>query len=85
MDAKELYTRRKKDIAALLDWISLEVDQHAEWTMTDRGPGTDGPDYGDCGDLGHVRERLIQTLAFLAESDEEFIEEALNDAAAGRE
>lgn len=79
MEAKDLYTHRKRDIAALLDWISLEVDQHAEYAETE------GVDYGHCGDLGHVREKLIETLAFLAQRDEKDIEDALDDVAAGRE
>jgi len=80
VDAKELYTNRKRDIAALLDWLSLEVDKAAEYAEKEGGP-----DYADAGDLGHVRELLIQTLAFLAQQEEKDIEAALDDVAAGRE
>ena len=31
MDAKDLYTARKRDIAALLDWMDLEMQKHAEY------------------------------------------------------
>ena len=79
MDAKTLYAGRKADIAALLDWISLEVDKHAEYAQLE------GLHYGHAGDLGHVREQLIEVLAFLAQRDEQDIEDALADAAAGRE
>ena len=79
MDAKELYTSRKRDVAALLDWLELELGQHADYAEAE------GVDYGHCGDLGHVREKLIETLAFLAQRDEKDIEDALDDVAAGRE
>ena len=78
MDAKTLYTGRKADIAALLDWLSLETDRHAAYAETE------GVDFGHCGDLGHVRDRLTEALAFLAQRDEKDIEDALADAAAGR-
>ena len=79
MDAKKMYVSRKRDIAPLLDWLQLELGQHADY------PETEGVDYGHCGDLGHVREKLIETLAFLAQRDEKDIEDALADAAVGRE
>ncbi len=78
--AHRLYVSRKRDIAALLDWLSLEVDKAAEYAGKEGGP-----DYADAGDLGHVRRKLIETLSFLAQRDEKDIEEALDDAAAGRE
>ena len=79
MDAKTLYSSRRQDIAGLLDLIKLELEQHAE-----HAEKNDGPNYAEAGDLGHVRERLIQTLAFLAQQDEEFVKETLADVAAGR-
>ncbi len=77
--ACRLYTSRRHEVAALLDWLQLELDKHAEFAAKE------GVDYGTCGDLGHVREGLIETLSFLAQRDEKDIEEALDDAAAGRE
>jgi len=77
--AHQLYQGRKRDIAALLDWISLEVDQHAEYAEKE------GLTHAHAGDLGHLRDLLIQALAFLAQRDEEDIKNALADAAAGRE
>jgi hypothetical protein len=87
MDAKELYMSRKRDVAALLDWLELELGHHADYAEAE------GVDYGHCGDLGHVRKKLVETLCFLAQRDEKDIEEALDDAsreqprdvAAGRE
>jgi len=80
VEAKDLYENRRRDIAALLGWLDLEVDQHAAYAETEGGPN-----YAHAGDLGHVRERLIETLAFLAQRDGKDIKEALVDAAAGRE
>ena len=80
MDAKDTYRRRKEDIGALLDWISMELDEHA--AHADR---EGGPDWADAGDLVHVRNRLIETLAFVAQQDEEFVKETLTDVAAGRD
>ena len=54
--AYRLYTSRKRDVAALLDW-------HAH-----------------AGDLGHVREKLVETLSFLAQREEKDIEDALADS-----
>ena len=80
MDARTLYTNRKKEIEALLDWLSTEVDQHERYAKEEGGPN-----YAHCGDLGHTRELLIRTLSFLAQMEPEDIENALDDAAAGRE
>ena len=80
MDARDTYIRRKEDIGALLDWISMELDEHAAHAEREGGP-----DWADAGDLAHVRNRLIETLAFVAQQDEDFVKEALADAAAGRE
>ena len=75
MDAKELYTNRKRDIAALFDWLSLETDQHERYAKEEGGPT-----WAEAGDLGHVRELLVQTLAFLAQREEKDIEDALPNA-----
>ena len=74
-----VYTSRKRDIAALLDWLELELDKHAEYAEKE------GLNWAHCGDLGHVQELLVQTLAFLAQREEKDIKDALADAAAGRE
>lgn len=79
LSAATVYRSRRKDVAALLDLISLEVDQHAAYSEKE------GLNWAHCGDLGHVREKLSETLAFLAQRDEQDIKDALADAAAGRE
>ena len=80
MDARTLYANRKREIDALLDWLSTEVDQHERYAKEEGGPN-----YAHCGDLGRTRELLIRTLSFLAQMEPEDIENALDDAAAGRE
>ena len=69
--AAETYDQRRSDIARVLDWLDLELDRH----------GTDAKakpnDWGYAGDLGHVREKLIETLAFLSNSETKDIEELL--------
>ncbi|MFO7956311.1 MAG: hypothetical protein R6X33_04370 [Candidatus Brocadiia bacterium] len=77
--AHKTYVSMKRDVAALLDWLELELGEHARYAATE------GVDHGHAGDLGHVRRRLIETLSFLAQRDEKDIEEALDDVAAGRE
>ena len=80
MEAKKLYADRKRDIDALLGLIGQEVTQHAEYARKEGGPN-----WAHCGDLGYVREHLMETLAFLANQDVEFVAETLDDIAAGRE
>ena len=77
--AHRLYTSRKRDIAALLDWLELELGHHTEYAAKE------GVSHAHAGDLGHVREKLTETLSFLAQREEKDIEDALADAAAGRE
>ncbi|MFO7957999.1 MAG: hypothetical protein R6X33_12975 [Candidatus Brocadiia bacterium] len=77
--AHKTYMDIKRDVAALLDWLELELVEHARYAATE------GVDHGHAGDLGHVRRKLIETLSFLAQRDEKDIEEALDDVAAGRE
>jgi hypothetical protein len=79
LSAETIYRSRRRDVAALLDWLEIEVGQHAAYAEQE------GVDYGHCGDLGHVRELLVQALSFLAQQEPEDIESALDDVAAGRE
>jgi len=71
--ARELYDERRQDIARVMDWIELELDKHK--TNAKANPA----DWGYPGDLGHVREKLIQTLAFLSNSEPEEIENLLGE------
>ena len=71
--ARELYDQRRQDIARVMDWIELELDKHK--TNAKANP----TDWGYPGDLGHVREKLIETLAFLSNSEPEDIENLLGE------
>ncbi len=71
--ARELYEERFDDIARVMDWIELELDTHRTSAQAD--PGS----FGNAGDLGHVREKLIETLAFLSDSETEEIEKLLDE------
>ncbi len=77
--AHRTYVSMKRDVAALLDWLELELQEHARYAARE------GVNHAHAGDLGHVRRKLIKTLAFLAQGDEKDIEDVLEDAAAGRE
>ena len=69
--AQEAYQERQSDIGALLDLMGPEIKAHGEFGEKE------GLDWGHVGDLGHVRKCLIETLTFLAQQDEEFIENHL--------
>ncbi len=71
--APELYEERFQDIARVMDWIELELDKHRTRAQADPR------NFGNAGDLGHVRERLIETLAFLSDSETEEIEKLLGE------
>ena len=71
--ASELYEQRREDIARVLDWIAIELDKHE--TAAKTSPG----DWSNAGDLGHVREKLIETLAFLSNREAETIENLLGE------
>ena len=71
--ASELYRERRDDIARVMDWIELELDKHQTAAMASPG------DWSNAGDLGHVREKFIETLAFLSNREPEDIENLLGD------
>jgi len=71
--ASELYDERRQDIARVMDWIELELDKHK--TNAKANP----KDWGYPGDLGHVREKLIETLAFLSNNEPQEIEDLLGE------
>ena len=72
--AAELCTERREDIARVIDWISLEIQKYASDARTEP------LDFSDAGDLGHIRQKLIETLAFASNNDPEDIENLLGDA-----
>ena len=72
--AKDAYQERRREVAALLDTIGQELDVHAR-LMDEEG----GRNWGRVGDLGHVKELLIETLAFVSGRDETDIHDYLDD------
>jgi len=71
--ARELYDERREDIARVLDWFDMELDRHR---TNAKG---DPKNWCFAGDLGHVREKLIETLAFLSNSEINEIENLLSE------
>ncbi len=69
--AHKLYLSRYRDVLALLTVLRTEAEKHAEFAERE------GVDYGYAGDMGEVRARLVDVLAFLAERDAADIERAL--------
>lgn len=75
MTAAEAYRARRKDVEKLLDILREEVAHHAEYAATEPR------DWGFPGDIGHLRDLLIEALAFLAQQDRDDIERRLKSAA----
>ena len=71
--AAEAYAEREQDIHAILDWIQMEMD-----TRRERRPD-DAIDWGDAGDLGHVRGKLKEVLTFLSNVEGDEIDRNLAD------
>ena len=71
--AAQAYQRHQNDIGALLDLVGQEMARHAEHAKAD------GLHWGHVGDVAHVRKCLVEVLAQLAQQDEAFIEQHLND------
>jgi len=69
--AAETYTNRAQDIAAMLGWLTDEIEVHAERA------NAEPENWGFAGELGHVRQKVKEILAFLSASGDEQIEEAL--------
>ena len=63
--AAEAYAKTRGDNAALLDLIDQELAVHEKRAAAD--PGS----WNRTGDLGHVRELLMQVLVFLMNAEDE--------------
>jgi hypothetical protein len=72
--AAETYAARRNDIARLVDVLQMELDKHAE------GAKADPRNWGHAGDLGKVREDLINLVGFISNMDPEHVEAFLADA-----
>ena len=69
----ELYDQRRETIARVMDWIELELDKHKI------NAKANPKDWDYAGDLGHVREKLIEALAFLSNNEPQEIENLLSE------
>ncbi len=72
--AAETYAARRNDIARLLDVLQMELDKH------DTEQKADPRNWGHAGDLGKVREDLINLAGFMSNMDPEHVEAFLADA-----
>ena len=71
--AAETYAQHRADIARLMDWITLEMDSH-------RSNAKANPEnWGYAGDLGHVRQKLIEALVAISTHRPDTVEERLRD------
>jgi hypothetical protein len=61
--------RDRDDIANLTAWLELELDKQRDAA----------PTWGDVGALEHVRENLIETLAFFSGVEEAQIKRSLDE------
>lgn len=72
--AAETYAARRNDIARLLDVLQMELDNH------DAEQKADPRNWGHAGDLGKVREDLINLVGFMSNMDPQHVVAFLNDA-----
>ena len=73
--AEELYRARSADVASLMAWLEMELEEHGRFARKE------GYGFGHSGDLGHLRTKLIEALAFMAQQDEKDIKDALAESA----
>ena len=66
MDA---FRRAQSDIASLADWIECELEKHDGQEVT----------WASVGSLEHVREQLIEVLAFFSGTDPSEIQRNLDE------
>ncbi|MCK4283688.1 MAG: hypothetical protein KAX44_05175 [Candidatus Brocadiae bacterium] len=71
LSAATVYRSRRRDVDRLLDMLREEVAHHAEYAATEPR------DWGFAGDMGHLRNLLIEALAFLAQQDRDDVERRL--------
>jgi len=67
MDA---FKRAQADIASLADWIECELE---------KSEGDDEVSWASVGSLEHVREQLLETLAFFSGVDQAEIQRSLDE------
>jgi hypothetical protein len=67
--AATAFRRARADIASLADWFECEMQKYDEAELT----------WADVGSLEHVRENLIETLAFLSGIEQTDIQRSLDE------
>ena len=72
--AAETYAARRSDIARLLDVLQMHLD------INDKEHAAAPGNWGLVGNLGKVREDLVNLVGFMANMDPEHVEDFLNDA-----
>ena len=70
-NAADAYEARADDIARLIDVLQMELDKHATSAKAD------AKNRGKVGDLGQVREKLIEMVCFMSGMDRTNIEDFL--------
>ena len=72
--AQDAYVQHRKDITSLMLWLELELEKH-------QANASEHPkDWGFVGDLGHVREKLIEMMTFLSHSQQHEIQDLLSES-----
>lgn len=71
--AREAYEQYRQDIARVMDWIGMELDK------ADEAAKASPKDWGHAGTLQAARQQLIESLAFLSDSETQQIEDLLAD------
>jgi hypothetical protein len=70
-NARDAYQAHTHDIARLLDVLQMELEKHADAAKADP------KNWGKVGDLGRVRNDLIEIVGFMSGMDREAIENFL--------
>ena len=65
----DAFKRAQADIASLADWIECELDKDSDDEVT----------WASVGSLEHVRENLIETLAFFSGVEQSEIQRSLDE------
>ncbi|MBX3322237.1 MAG: hypothetical protein KF757_04530 [Phycisphaeraceae bacterium] len=72
--ASQAYAKRSSDIARLIDVLQMELEAHAKRAALAE------KHWGYAGDLGRIREGLIELVSALSGMDHDAINEFLDDA-----
>jgi hypothetical protein len=71
--AREAYEQYRQDIARVMDWIGLELDK------IDVDAKASPKDWGHAGTLQATLQKLVESLAFLSNSEPQEIEDLLGE------